>query len=30
MSLLTVRNIAKSYGPVVALRSADLVVVPGE
>src|SRR3954470_23725491 len=30
MSLLTVRNIAKSYGPVVALRSADLVVEPGE
>jgi ribose transport system ATP-binding protein len=30
MSLLTVRNIAKSYGPVVALRSADLSVEPGE
>jgi ribose transport system ATP-binding protein len=30
MSLLTVRNIAKAYGPVVALRSADLVVEPGE
>jgi ribose transport system ATP-binding protein len=30
MSLLTVRDIAKSYGPVVALRSADLVVEPGE
>jgi hypothetical protein len=29
MSLLTVRDIAKSYGPVVALRSADLVVEPG-
>jgi ribose transport system ATP-binding protein len=30
MSLLTVSNIAKSYGPVVALRSADLVIEPGE
>jgi ribose transport system ATP-binding protein len=30
MSLLSVHNIAKSYGPVVALRSADLVVEPGE
>src|SRR3954466_733772 len=30
MSLLTVSNVAKSYGPVVALRSADLVVEPGE
>jgi ribose transport system ATP-binding protein len=30
MSLLEVRNVAKSYGPVVALRSADLVVEPGE
>src|SRR4051794_4680521 len=30
MSLLEVSNVAKSYGPVVALRSADLVVEPGE
>jgi ribose transport system ATP-binding protein len=30
MTLLSVRNIAKSYGPVVALRSADLTVEPGE
>jgi ribose transport system ATP-binding protein len=30
MSLLSVHNIAKSYGPVVALRSVDLVVEPGE
>jgi ribose transport system ATP-binding protein len=30
MSLLEVRNVAKSYGPVVALHSADLVVEPGE
>ena len=30
MSLLKVQNVAKSYGPVVALRSADLVVEPGE
>ena len=29
-SLLTTSNIAKSYGPVVALKSADLVVRPGE
>ena len=30
MSLLEVTDVAKSYGPVVALRSADLVVEPGE
>ena len=30
MSLLEVTNVAKSYGPVVALRSADLRVEPGE
>jgi ribose transport system ATP-binding protein len=30
MSLLEVRNAAKRYGPVVALKSADLVVEPGE
>src|SRR4051812_9373825 len=30
MSLLEVSNVAKSYGPVVALRSADLAVQPGE
>jgi ribose transport system ATP-binding protein len=30
MSLLTVSNVAKSYGPVVALRSADLTIEPGE
>jgi ribose transport system ATP-binding protein len=30
MSLLEVRNVAKRYGPVVALRSAELVVEPGE
>jgi ribose transport system ATP-binding protein len=30
MSLLEVRNVAKRYGPVVALKSADLVVEPGE
>ena len=30
MSLLDVRNVAKRYGPVVALKSADLVVEPGE
>jgi ribose transport system ATP-binding protein len=30
MSLLEVRNVAKRYGPVVALQSADLVVEPGE
>src|SRR3954451_2181259 len=30
MSLLTVSNVAKSYGAVLALRSADLVVEPGE
>jgi ribose transport system ATP-binding protein len=29
-SLLEVRNVAKRYGPVVALKSADLVVEPGE
>ncbi len=30
MSLLEVRNVAKRYGPVVALESADLTVEPGE
>jgi ribose transport system ATP-binding protein len=30
MSLLTVSNVAKSYGPVVALRAADLAIEPGE
>ncbi|HEX4690858.1 MAG TPA: ATP-binding cassette domain-containing protein, partial [Solirubrobacteraceae bacterium] len=30
MSLLEVTDVAKSYGPVVALRSADLSVEPGE
>jgi ribose transport system ATP-binding protein len=30
MSLLSVKNIAKSYGPVVALRSVDMEVEPGE
>ena len=30
MSLLEVQNAAKRYGPVVALKSADLVVEPGE
>ena len=30
MSLLNVQNIAKRYGSVIALRSADLVVEPGE
>jgi ribose transport system ATP-binding protein len=30
MSLLSIQNIAKSYGPVVALRSVDLEVEPGE
>ena len=30
MSFLEVRNVAKRYGPVVALKSADLVVEPGE
>jgi ribose transport system ATP-binding protein len=30
MSLLEVQNVAKRYGPVVALKSADLVVEPGE
>src|SRR3954465_16024636 len=30
MSFLEVTNVAKRYGPVVALRSADLVVEPGE
>lgn len=29
-SLLTTKGIAKSYGPVVALRSADLEVEPGQ
>lgn len=29
-SLLSVQGIAKRYGPVVALRSADLTVQPGE
>src|SRR3954466_7840431 len=28
--LLRARDLAKSYGPVVALRSVDLVVEPGE
>src|SRR5215468_8085036 len=28
--LLEARDLAKSYGPVVALRSADLLVAPGE
>jgi ribose transport system ATP-binding protein len=30
MSLLTAREVSKSYGPVVALQSATLVVEPGE
>ena len=30
MCLLEVRNVAKRYGPVVALKSAELVVEPGE
>ena len=30
MSLLNVQNIAKRYGSVIALRSADLAVEPGE
>ena len=30
MSLLEVRNVAKRYGPVVALKSADLTVEAGE
>jgi ribose transport system ATP-binding protein len=30
MSLLTARDLSKHYGPVVALRSATLVVEPGE
>jgi len=30
MPLLEVRNVAKRYGPVVALKSAELVVEPGE
>jgi ribose transport system ATP-binding protein len=30
MSLLEVRNVAKRYGPVVALKSAELTVEPGE
>src|SRR5262249_48279367 len=29
-ALLEARGLAKSYGPVQALRSADLVVIPGE
>ena len=29
-SLLAARDVAKRYGPVVALRSADLTVQPGE
>ena len=29
-SLLEARDVAKRFGPVVALRSADLVVEPGE
>lgn len=29
-TLLTTRGVAKSYGPVVALRSVDLEVAPGE
>src|SRR6478672_7550453 len=28
--LMQARDLAKSFGPVVALRSADLVVEPGE
>jgi ribose transport system ATP-binding protein len=30
MSLLTVSKVAKRYGPVVALRSVDLTIEPGE
>src|SRR5215213_1499513 len=30
MSLLEVSGVAKRYGPVIALRSANLVVEPGE
>jgi ribose transport system ATP-binding protein len=30
MPLLEVQNVAKRYGPVVALKSAELVVEPGE
>ena len=30
MSLLEVRDVAKQYGPVIALRSANLTVEPGE
>jgi ribose transport system ATP-binding protein len=30
VALLDVRGVAKRYGPVVALRSADLAVEPGE
>jgi ribose transport system ATP-binding protein len=30
MSLLEVKDVSKRYGPVVALKSADLVVEPGE
>src|SRR5215213_856212 len=30
MSWLDVRNVAKRYGPVVALKSAELIVEPGE
>ncbi len=30
VSLLEARDLAKSYGPVQALRSADLVIEPGE
>src|ERR687896_1253806 len=30
MPLLEVRDVSKRYGPVVALKSADLVVEPGE
>jgi ribose transport system ATP-binding protein len=30
MPLLEVRNVAKRYGPVIALKSAELVVEPGE
>ena len=30
MPLLEVRNVAKRYGPVVALKSAELIVEPGE
>ena len=30
MSLLAARDVSKRYGPVVALRSATLVVEPGE